>query len=147
MILLRYFVADLRHHLRECRGACELPAAKNDQPALLGADLRTRIKRYYHENQLFYDLFWTDSQNFSMNYGFWYSGTRTLAEALLNQNRAIAEALDIGPADLVLEAGCGTGGTSIWLARHYGAHIIGITLSDNQARRASKIAASKGVGN
>lgn len=144
MALVRYFLSDLFYHLNRCDGRCEL----NTRAACAqgsGPDMKERIKRYYHENQLFYDLFWTDSRTLSMNYGFWFPETRTLPEAFLNQNKVIAEALDLSPSDTVLEAGCGTGGTSVWLAQEFGVKVIGITLSENQARRGRKIAATKGV--
>ena len=144
MALVRYFLSDLLYHLNECDGRCKL-SPHQVRVASSGPDLKERIKRYYHENQLFYDLFWTDSQSLSMNYGFWFPNTRTLPEAFLNQNKVVADALNLSASDNVLEAGCGTGGTSVWLAQHYGAKVTGITLSENQARRARRIAAAKGV--
>ena len=144
MALVRYFLSDLLYHLNVCDGKCKFtPHQTSVAPS--DPDLKDRIKRYYHENQLFYDLFWTDSHSLSMNYGFWFPNTRTLPEAFLNQNNVIADALDVDASDHVLEAGCGTGGTSIWLAQRYGARVIGITLSENQARRARKLAVAKRV--
>ena len=127
MALVRYFLSDLLYHLNECEGRCKV-SPHQACAASSGSDLKEKIKRYYHENQLFYDLFWTDSQSLSMNYGFWYPNTRTLPEAFLNQNKAIADALNLSASDNVLEAGCGNGGKSVCLAQHYGEKVTGITL-------------------
>jgi ubiquinone/menaquinone biosynthesis C-methylase UbiE len=46
---------------------------------------------------------------------------------------------------LILDAGCGIGGSAIWLAKKYGARVIGITLSDNQLRQAQQLAQQEQV--
>jgi tocopherol O-methyltransferase len=104
------------------------------------------IVRYYRENQFFYDRFWKDRVTLSMNYGIWFKETKTLSQAFAQQNKLIAEALMPTASDVVLEAGCGTGGSSIWLARTVGCRVIGITLSDEQARTAKHYAARLKVG-
>jgi cyclopropane fatty-acyl-phospholipid synthase-like methyltransferase len=106
---------------------------------------RRRIIRYYEENQPFYDFFWTEARTRSMNYGLWGPTTFTRRRAFENQNRAIARALGVQASDLVLEAGCGTGGTSVWLAARHGARTTGITLCRHQVERATRIAAHRGV--
>jgi cyclopropane fatty-acyl-phospholipid synthase-like methyltransferase len=104
------------------------------------------VVRYYRENQFFYDRFWKDRVTLSMNYGIWFKETKTLSQAFAQQNILIAEALVPTASDVVLEAGCGTGGSSIWLARTVGCRVIGITLSDEQARTAKNYAARLNVG-
>jgi cyclopropane fatty-acyl-phospholipid synthase-like methyltransferase len=107
--------------------------------------LRHHIRRHYDENQVLYDVFWSDSASLSMNYGFWRPDTRRLGEALANQQREMAERLQVGPGDCVLDAGCGVGGTAVYVAREHGAHAVGITLSPVQAARARRNAADRGV--
>jgi len=107
--------------------------------------VRRRIIRYYEETQAFYDFFWTEARTRSMNYGLWSRTTFTRRRAFENQNRAIASALRMTGSDVVLEAGCGTGGTTVWLAATYGARGVGITLCRNQVERARRIAARGGV--
>jgi cyclopropane fatty-acyl-phospholipid synthase-like methyltransferase len=100
------------------------------------ASYQAWIRRYYDENQVLYDVFWSDRRTLSMGYGFWTPATRSLSEAMANQHREMADRLDIGPADRVLEAGCGVGGATVHLCASRGARGTGITLSPNQARRA-----------
>ncbi len=57
----------------------------------------------------------------------------------------MAERVKIGKRDHVLDAGCGVGGSSIFLARNYGCHVTGITLSQRQAAMASWNAKRHGV--
>jgi cyclopropane fatty-acyl-phospholipid synthase-like methyltransferase len=97
--------------------------------------LRTAIRRYYDENQVLYDVFWSDRRSRSMGYGFWDGTTRKLSDALVNQHREIASRLRVGPDDVVLEAGCGVGGATVHLCAQHHARATGITLSSRQARR------------
>jgi cyclopropane fatty-acyl-phospholipid synthase-like methyltransferase len=105
-----------------------------------------RIRTYYRQNQPIYDRYWTDNSALSMNYGLWTAGTSTRQQAFANQNRVIARSLAVRAGDRVLEAGCGTGGTSIWLAKTVGVNVTGITLVPEQARRARRYASERGVG-
>ena len=97
------------------------------------------IARYYDTEQVFYTLFWSRT---ALHYGLWYEDTKSLREAVLNTNKFVIDALDIRAADKVLDAGCGVGGTGIYIAESTGATVEGITLSSRQLRiarrRASK---------
>jgi cyclopropane fatty-acyl-phospholipid synthase-like methyltransferase len=106
----------------------ELPPAKP-------ATHQAWVCDYYEDNQVLYDVFWSDRATLSMGYGFWPPGTRTLAEAMRRQHEEIAAGLEVGPGDVVLEAGCGVGGATLHLVERRGARGVGITLSPTQARR------------
>lgn len=91
------------------------------------------IEKYYDENQILYNLFWSQS---ALHYGFWEKNTKSLSEAILNTNRFILDCLKIKDGDTVLDAGCGIGGSSIFIAENSGAQVTGITLSDIQLKKA-----------
>jgi len=96
------------------------------------------VGAFYDQTQVLFDLFWARD---ACHLGFWEKNTANLAEAIRNTNRFVAQCLDINKFDRVLDAGCGTGGTSIYLAENCGATVVGITLSRYQlerARRASR---------
>jgi cyclopropane fatty-acyl-phospholipid synthase-like methyltransferase len=55
----------------------------------------------------------------------------------------LADRVAIRPGERVLDAGCGVGGSSLWLAAQRGVEVVGITLSQQQARRARRIATAR----
>ena len=56
----------------------------------------------------------------------------TLCDAQAAKYRALAQALDLGPGQTVLEIGCGWGGFAEFAAREYGCHVTGVTISPAQ---------------
>jgi len=95
------------------------------------------IAEYYDRHQFYYSHFWSPT---ALHYGLWYQDTKNLAEAIENTNRLVANTLSIGATDVVLDAGCGVGGSAIFVAKSTGAHVEGITLSNVQLRAAQAAA-------
>lgn len=95
------------------------------------------IAKYYDHSQFYYTHFWSRT---ALHYGLWYTQTKTLAEAIVNTDKLIVETLAIGAGDVVLDAGCGVGGSSIFVAETTGARVEGITLSNVQLAIARKMA-------
>lgn len=93
------------------------------------------IARYFDRHQIIYTLFW--SRN-ALHCGFWYEDTKNLAEAIVNTDKFVREVLAIDSRDTVLDAGCGVGGTCIYVAETTGAKVEGLTLSDVQLKIARK---------
>jgi len=60
-------------------------------------------------------------------------------------NAALASGIRIRPGARILDAGCGIGGSAIWLARTFGAFVTGITPVESQVERARRIAGELGV--
>src|SRR5712692_8681111 len=85
-----------------------------------------RVRAYYLETWYDYRGLWMNPDNRSIHFGYWDDDTTSHAEALQHMNRAIARSLGIRPGDRVLDAGCGVGGSAIWLAKELGAHVVGI---------------------
>lgn len=100
----------------------------------------SQIAAYYDYTVPFYDMFWHGSTN-ALHYGFSDASTTTFDDQLLNTNCFLAEVAQIRRGERVLDSGCGIGGSAFWLARNVGAEVVGITLSERQARRARKLAA------
>jgi len=110
-----------------------------------GGTLHEDIVRYYDESYWDYRTSWLNPENLAIHFGFWDRDTKSHAQALLNMNQALVETLAIQPESRVLDAGCGIGGSAIWLAETFGAHVTGITLSHSQARLAEHNAKRRGV--
>ena len=72
----------------------------------------------------------------------------SLAEAQAAKHDLICRklGLDRGPGMRLLDVGCGWGSMAIHAAAHYGAKVVGITISTAQAELARKRVAAAGVG-
>ncbi|MEO0968083.1 MAG: methyltransferase domain-containing protein [Cyanobacteria bacterium J06639_18] len=79
---------------------------------------------------------WLNENNLAQHLGYWDENTHSHAESLINMNRVMASRINLHGGEYVFDAGCGFGGTSLWLAREYGAHVVGCTISTDQVERA-----------
>ena len=64
--------------------------------------------------------------------GYWRNA-RNLGEAQENKLDLICRKINIKPGDMVLDIGCGWGGFAKFAAERYGAKVIGMTVSQEQA--------------
>jgi cyclopropane fatty-acyl-phospholipid synthase-like methyltransferase len=103
------------------------------------------VSRYYDLSEVHYRLFWQLEKSRSLHYGIWDQTTRNFHDALLNTNKLLAKKGDINKDHHVLDAGCGVGGSSIWLAGEIGCTVRGITLSARQVQKARSFAEKAGV--
>ena len=103
------------------------------------------IIEYYEQCQVDYEIVWHLKNHMCMHYGYWDETTPNLRAALKNMNAQLAQFADVQPGWHVLDAGCGVGGSSIFLAGKYNCRTTGITLSEKQAATATQNAAISGV--
>lgn len=104
------------------------------------------IAKYYDETLPYYRLFWhRDSESKGLHYGFWDEDIKNVRDALLNENKFLADLAGIQPDEKVLDAGCGVGGSALWLAKHRGARVVGISLSQKQIKEAKRLSQEAGV--
>jgi len=104
-----------------------------------------KIINYYETCDVDYQLVWNLEKSFAMHFGYWDKTVKNFAQALEAENRLLAEKASIKSSDLVLDAGCGVGGSSIFLAKNYKCRALGITLSEKQVGQASCFARRNGV--
>lgn len=107
----------------------------------------TDIAQYYDVSEDHYTFFWDLNQSHALHYGYWDETTSTFREALANINQILANEAEIKAGMNILDAGCGIGGSSIWLAQHNNTRVTGITLSAKQAARGNDIAQKIGLEN
>ncbi len=105
------------------------------------------IERYYDLSEIHYRVFWDLDKSNSLHYGYWDASTKNFHEALLNINTVLSKKINITKADVVLDAGCGIGGSSVWLAKNIGCNVTGISLSNKQVNTANDRAVKNGVEN
>ncbi len=98
------------------------------------------IEKYYDLSEVHYRLFWNLDKSKSLHYGYWDSNTKNFHEALQNINKILSGRVNISKEDIVLDAGCGVGGSSVWLAKKIGCRVIGISLSEKQVQQATALA-------
>jgi cyclopropane-fatty-acyl-phospholipid synthase len=70
----------------------------------------------------------------------------TLEQAQQDKFDLVARKLDLGPGKRLLDVGCGWGGMARHAATHYGAKVVAITLSRDQADWARAAADKEGLG-
>ena len=98
------------------------------------------IIEYYDKAEVAYRDSWHLDSCLSMHYGFWGEGVKNLKEALIKENEVLSNLINIISDDVVLDAGCGVGGTSIYLAQKFQCKVIGISLSKKQISEANDVA-------
>lgn len=102
------------------------------------------VAHHYDLSGKLYDLFLDSDRQYSCAY-FAYPGER-LEDAQVHKKRHITAKLAIDrPGLRVLDIGCGWGGLALYLAAQSGAHVTGITLSEEQLKVARERAQKAGL--
>ena len=109
------------------------------------ADYHKRIIEYYKDTENAYKDSWDLNNSLAIHYGYWDEKVKSFPESLLRMNEIMIEAAEIKSTDKVLDAGCGVGGSSIFMATMLGCKVTGITLSERQVQQANENAAKKNV--
>ncbi len=103
---------------------------------------KARVRRYYAAATEDYLKYYEADWHHHMHYGF----ERDLPKGgnpTENLVRYLADTGGITAGARVLDAGCGVGGSAIWLAQNRGCASVGITLMEPQARLARGFAERK----
>jgi len=91
------------------------------------------IRNHYDVVSPYYRDLWGSH----IHHGLWRSGRETAAEAQELLIQELISRARIPPGARILDAGCGIGGSSIYLAKNLRAKVTGITLSPMQVQMAS----------
>src|SRR3989338_997704 len=95
------------------------------------------IINYYNQAHGDYRLVWNIDKTLSMHYGFYDKTNQNHADAVTNMNNILSRIARVKSKDRVLDAGCGVGGSSIWLAKNIGSKVVGININKKQVEIAS----------
>lgn len=96
----------------------------------------------------FYDMVSSHFQDLwgeHLHHGYWVRGDETKERAQIQLIDHLAQIANILPGHTILDVGCGTGASSIYLAKNYKAEATGITISPVQVDLARKAAAAAGA--
>lgn len=105
-----------------------------------------KIIDYYRDTENAYKDSWDLNNSLAIHYGYWDDQVRSFPESLIRMNEVMMIDAGIKPTDWVLDAGCGVGGSSIFLASMLGCRVTGITLSERQVEQATANAETKNIG-
>ena len=103
---------------------------------------RNNVAHHYDLDARLYRLFLDGDQQYSCAY--FETPDESLDDAQLAKKRHLASKLCVTPGSSVLDIGCGWGGLALYLAEIAGAHVTGITLSQEQYKRAQERAMERG---
>jgi cyclopropane-fatty-acyl-phospholipid synthase len=106
---------------------------------------RQAISHHYNVGNDFYRLVLGPSMVYSCAYWTSDEPGYGLADAQRDKLDLICRKLGLQPGQRLLDVGCGWGSLAIHAAREYGVHVVGITLSTEQAEYARKQVAEAGL--
>lgn len=97
-----------------------------------------RVVEYYTGSWLDYRMLWTERRAAAMHFGYEAPGVRSHRDSVIACNRAMADAVGLRHGERVLDAGCGVGGTAVWLADNYAAEVTGVNIVPSYVARARR---------
>jgi cyclopropane-fatty-acyl-phospholipid synthase len=106
---------------------------------------RRNVAHHYDLSADFFKLFLDSDMQYSCAY--FTHEENDLDTAQLDKKRRIASKLLLQKGMRVLDIGCGYGGLAIFLAKNYGVHVKGITLSEEQHKVAVDRTTQEGLTN
>jgi cyclopropane-fatty-acyl-phospholipid synthase len=101
------------------------------------------VRHHYDVSNDFFALFLDESMTYSC--GVFSRGATTLEEAQEAKLDLVCAKLGLEPGQRVLDVGCGWGSFAIHAATRYDARVVGVTLSEPQARLARRRVEEAGV--
>jgi cyclopropane-fatty-acyl-phospholipid synthase len=104
---------------------------------------RQAVTHHYNVSNRFYEMVLGPSMTYSC--AVFATPEDTLEQAQARKVDLVARKLNLQPGDRLLDIGCGWGAMGIHAARHYGARVVGVTLSEPQQRYATEQARLAGV--
>jgi len=103
------------------------------------------ILDYYDATGRDYARLWSGDDARAIHFGLWQEGVDNHEASLERMNLVMARQATLTPERLMVDLGCGVGGTDLWLAREYHARVTGVTIVPEQAEAARLAAAERGL--
>lgn len=114
------------------------------------AEVEEIVADYYERIWAKFVLWWESEKTLGLHYAFYEKGVKTFEQAVYNMSDYVGRLLDLDENNelKILDAGCGVGGTSIYLAKKYpNVKFTGITITPGQLALAKKFVVEKKVSN
>jgi cyclopropane fatty-acyl-phospholipid synthase-like methyltransferase len=94
------------------------------------------VQSYYEGTRWDYRWVWGVRNTYALHFGYYDEQATHHRAAVANMNKVMADLVAIQPGEKVLDAGCGVGGSSIWLAQNRNCTAVGITPVESQVKDA-----------
>ena len=107
------------------------------------------IKKYYSDTQFEYGLVWNwrSKHTPALHFGYYDEKATNHHRSVIRANEVLAEWGNIQQGAIIIDAGCGLGHSTLWLAEHYNALVTGITIVPKQVETMQKFIDKKGIKN
>lgn len=107
------------------------------------------VKNYYTQTQFEYGLIWNWmlKSTPALHFGYYDAQASSHKEAIVRANEVLASYAEIKPGSRIIDAGCGLGQSTEWLAKNLNATATGITLVPKQVASIKKRLISNPVSN
>jgi tocopherol O-methyltransferase len=102
---------------------------------------KEKIREFYDLVSSHFHELWGEH----LHHGYWIRGDETKERAQIQLIEHLAQMAKIRPGHTILDVGCGTGASSIYLSKLYKVEATGITISPVQVGLANLAAAKEGV--
>ncbi len=109
----------------------------------LRAKASKNVVHHYDLTRQFYELFLDEDRQYTMAY--FKDPANSLERAQIDKQALIAAKLRLRPGLRLLDIGCGWGGLGLYLNRHFGCEVLGVSLAPDQVRFANERAEAAGV--
>lgn len=103
---------------------------------------KEKVSKHYDLNPEVFEYFLDDDMNYSCAY--FETGDENLNEAQRKKMDLIAEKIELGPEDELLDVGCGWGNALLYFGENYGCQVTGLTIAKNQAEEIRQKAEARG---
>lgn len=94
-----------------------------------------QIRDHYDRFAWAYRRYWGDH----IHHGYFLTGKEDSVQAQESMLRHCAALAGVGPGMRVADVGCGHGGTAGFLAGEFSCHVLGLTISETQLKRAREV--------
>ena len=107
------------------------------------------IKKYYSDTQFEYGLVWNwrSKHTPALHFGYYDEKATNHHRSVIRANEVLAEMGNIQNCARIIDAGCGLGHSTLWLAEHFDARVTGITIVPKQVETMKKFIEKNKINN